>query len=384
MLKLSSLLCVATIMMVPGGELVAEALSMKGSAGKLEVVRRDTLLSNPGQYRIPDEQLHFPYLYESANGTWYLTYREGPHLEDKFGPGNRPQCVQSWDRGKTWLPWMGMRPELLFQFFVTRLKEGSLISYRHKMTGLDSLRTRDPSSEDGTLQGTQIILRSNDEGATWTRHPVPVTNLPFTVESALISFWGKALEMPDGRLLWPVYSREGNTILGITESTNRGRSFRWLAAMCDDPTIGERREPGLVKLASGELLAVIRTGTFPSDDRPMVQVRSSDGGHTWSSPQRLARSGVCPQVLLLDNGVLVCSYGSRRYLHVMASWDGEGRSWSEPVVLYEGQTDGYSNLQALGTDRFRICYQEGTFDTLQEGGNRIVRVELKATPARHE
>ena len=39
------------------------------------------------------------------------------------------------------------------------------------------------------------------------------------------------------------------------------------------------------------------------------------------------------------------------------------------------------HLQALGPDRFRICYQEGTFDTLQKGGNRIVRVEMQASIA---
>ncbi len=351
---------------------------------RLEVVRRDVLISNPGTYKIPDEQLHYPYLYESTNGRWYLTYREGPHREAQWGPGNREQCVQSGDRGKTWLPWMGMRPELLYQFFVTRLRDGSLVSYRHKMTGL-------AKSEDGTIQGTQFILRSKDEGAAWSRHLVPVTNLPFTLGSVLVFFWGPALEMPDGRLLWPVYSREGRTrypygvalgsILGITESTDGGSSFRWIASMCDDVTVGQHREPGLVRLPSGELLAVIRTGTFPSDDNVMVQVRSSDGGYTWSPPRRLARPGVCPQVLLLDNGVLVCSYGSRRYLHVMASWDGGGRDWSEPLILYEGQTSGYSNVQTLGPDHFRIVYQEGTFDAFQEGGNRIVRVEIKATPA---
>ena len=258
---------------------------------RLEVVRRDVLISNPGTYKIPDEQLHYPYLYESTNGRWYLTYREGPHREAQWGPGNREQCVQSGDRGKTWLPWMGMRPELLYQFFVTRLRDGSLVSYRHKMTGL-------ARSEDGTIQGTQFILRSKDEGAAWSRHLVPVTNLPFTLGSVLVSFWGPALEMPDGRLLWPVYSREGGTrypygvalgsILGITESTDGGSSFRWIASMCDDVTVGQHREPGLVRLPSGELLAVIRTGTFPSDDKVMVQVRSSDGGYTWSPPRCLS------------------------------------------------------------------------------------------------
>ena len=77
----------------------------------LELVRRDVLLGNPGRYGIADEQLHFPYLYESARGHWYMTYREGPHLEKRFGPGNRVQCVQSRDGGRSWLPWMGLAPE---------------------------------------------------------------------------------------------------------------------------------------------------------------------------------------------------------------------------------------------------------------------------------
>ncbi len=34
--------------------------------GSLHTVKRDVLISNPGKYRIPDEQLHFPYLYEST------------------------------------------------------------------------------------------------------------------------------------------------------------------------------------------------------------------------------------------------------------------------------------------------------------------------------
>ena len=62
----------------------------------------------------------------------------------------------------------------------------------------------------------------------------------------------------------------------------------------------------------------------------------------------------------------------------MASWDGNGDQWSQPLVLYKGQTGGYSHLQAQAEDRFRIVYQEGTFDAYQDGGNRIVRTEIRA------
>ena len=92
------------------------------------------------------------------------------------------------------------------------------------------------------------------------------------------------------------------------------------------------------------------------------------------------RSSDLPQLLLLESGVLVCSYGSiRKRISVIVSWDGAGRHWTKPFVLYRGETSGYCNLQSLATDRFHVCYQEGTFLNLQEGGNRLVRVELTAS-----
>ena len=340
--------------------------------GSLELVKRDLLISNPGKYRIPDEQLHFPYLFESTNGIWYLTYREGPHLESLWNSaGNRVQCVQSRDGGKTWLPWMGMKVEpWMYQLFVTRLKDGTLIGYRCRMTRVHQL-------DDGTTEGTAIILRSADEGTKWTRHDALVTNMPFSDDTHLTTLWGHAIVMPDGRLLWGIISRERkpqNSLIGVVESTDGGRTFRYLANLCTDVygEVGEPREPGLALLPSGELVAAVRCS-------PMIFVGSSDGGHTWSAPRKLAHAGMCPQLLRLENGVLACSYGTRRYMHVMASWDGRGREWSKPLVIYEGQTGGYSNLQALGPDRFRICYQEGTFDKYQTGGHRIVRLELNAT-----
>ena len=62
--------------------------------GTVELGRRDVLLSNSGLYGIPDEQLHFPYLYESDNGSWYMTCREVPHLESTFGMRDKPPLQQ--------------------------------------------------------------------------------------------------------------------------------------------------------------------------------------------------------------------------------------------------------------------------------------------------
>ena len=86
--------------------------------------------------------------------------------------------------------------------------------------------------------------------------------------------------------------------------------------------------------------------------------------------------------MLLENGVMVYSYGTRRDVHIMASWDDTGSQWSDLLVLYEGQIGGYSNLQVVAEDRFRIVYQGGTFDTYQSGGNRIIRSEIQTACAK--
>ena len=67
-------------------------LGTASSSGQPVVLRRDVILAHP------TEQLHFPFLCEAKDGTWYTTYREGPH-----GPlgGDRVQCALSRDRGKT-------------------------------------------------------------------------------------------------------------------------------------------------------------------------------------------------------------------------------------------------------------------------------------------
>ena len=65
----------------PSYEAAALGTVLETAQGRLRLVARDILISNPGTYGIPDEQLHYPWLYESTNGIWYLTYREGPHHE---------------------------------------------------------------------------------------------------------------------------------------------------------------------------------------------------------------------------------------------------------------------------------------------------------------
>ena len=68
---------------------------------------------------------------------------------------------------------MGLAPEQwLYQLFISRLRDGSLISYRCRMEQLQG-------QADGRLEGMTIILRSRDDGHTWSRSEARVENMPF-------------------------------------------------------------------------------------------------------------------------------------------------------------------------------------------------------------
>jgi len=334
----------------------------------LTVTGRDVLVHNMGDAEA--DQLHFAWLYESPNGNWYMTYRQGGHGAPD---GDVVRAVTSRDKGATWGAWTGIetaKPDF-YQFFPTRLPDGSLICYRMPFGNL-------ATQPDGTASGTQDMYRSADGGHTWTEYVARVTRTPYcATDASLKTLWGPGIQVSDGRLLMGIISREGNSRAGVVESHDAGHSYQYLASVCDDPSVGQRREPAIVQLPSGEVLAILRTGTNTSN---MVLTRSSDGGRTWSAPQVLTEPGVCPQVRQLDSGAVVCTYGTRHYLHTMASWD-DGTTWSTPLSIYEGSGTGYSSVQVLSADTYRVVYDESSFqETFQPGGNRIVRVTVKAGP----
>jgi len=344
-----------------------------GSGGRLELVERTVLISNNGDTTA--DQLHFPWLYESSNGNWYMTYREGGH---SVPDGDQVQTVKSSDQGKTWGPWLGLSAERnLRQFFPTRLSDDSLIFYRCRLEDLTAVAGKKMTD------ATSYMYRSTDEGDTWTKYAAPVTGMPsstYTTGSGLKTLWGTGIQMSDGRLLIGIMSRDSISLVGVAQSTDNGQSFQYLASVCDDPSVGPwRREPGLALLENGDLIAVVRTGTNTSN---MVLTHSTDGGRTWEKPRKLAEPGVCPQLRRLGNGTLVMSYGTRQYVHTAASWDG-GQTWSDPLALYTGQGTGYTSIQALSADSYRVVYDESSFESGQPGGNRMVRMVLRATRAKN-
>ena len=103
----------------------------------------------------------------------------------------------------------------------------------------------------------------------------------------------------------------------------------------------------------------------------MVITFSADRGYTWEPVKPLHRFGVFPGLLLLENKILVCSFG-RPGVHMKFSADGRGTSWSTPTMLLaprKGLEDpmkscGYTSLLAVGPNEFLIA--DSRFDHKDE------------------
>jgi hypothetical protein len=149
---------------------------------------------------------------------------------------------------------------------------------------------------------------------------------PWKDGNAQMVFARSILQTSDGSLLASMYGRfvgDKRYRSILVRSKDGGARWQHFSTMAYDPDVdGEGLcEPCVVELAGGDLFCVMRIGS----GKPMRAVRSSDGGKTWTPPVELApyTASVFPDLVLMSNGVLACSFG-RPGCHLMFSLDGKG------------------------------------------------------------
>jgi hypothetical protein len=185
------------------------------------------------------------------------------------------------------------------------------------------------------------MWRSSDGGATWSE-PMDVN------VSGGGHMWYRSVELSNGNLVTTAHGGGRTFAMG---SSDKGYSWSPLGTIAAGAS-----EPIVCKLANDELISIMRTGHF----KPMYQSRSTDGGVTWSTPIQPGINGVAPDMHLLSNGVLACSYGRTgdppNGNHIMFSIDGTGNNWTNHTLVFGGSSTSYTSFEEISPGRLLYVF----------------------------
>lgn len=313
--------------------------------------------------------------------------------------GASGRILRSTDGGETWV----RQEDRLKDYILFQRRDGSFYVVKSRAV---------PTEKRGIFRIGRIQVANLDDlaaagEADWRDISVQVERFKSTVgDDYKTVVTGPSvepvLEMADGTMLALSYGnfvgddipiRGFNPKIGeapmyrtyLLSSMDGGQSWSYLSTIAYDGVTGQESfcEASLVHFGNDELLAVMRTGRYS----PMYQARSLDGGKTWGRPESLETLGLQPKMTLLQNGVLVCSFGWRpmkfdhwrdtdggyypagltdyrkRYENVVGIADpsaaagdyvmfspDKGHTWSAPRKIAEPLTQGYTQVAAVAPD----------------------------------
>jgi hypothetical protein len=222
----------------------------------------------------------------------------------------------------------------LFHHGILQLPDGKLIGTMYGNNRGDTALCDGYPPELGQRKYRTVVVFSDDRGRSWG-NPVLV---------AYDRMLGRGI--PDGHPLEKLGLANERTMPTAVVPAITQEGFR---------------EAGLTIAPNGDLLCVMRSGgrnggsavLFPT---PLYCSRSSDGGRTWTPPAQIADRGVCPNLVTLRNGIIVCTY-SRPGNWLIFS-DDNGKNWKGAFQF--GSTGAYNYLAAISADTVQVFHEVRT------------------------
>jgi hypothetical protein len=197
----------------------------------------------------------------------------------------------------------------------------------------------------GTIPVTMAIMRSHDNGLTWTE---PLHHDGF--DGMVGSPFGRLITLPDGSIGWNLYRTSG---------LDDWAPGAYLVVSHDDGATWERprliaegrNETAIRTLPNGDLLAAARHSS------PEVQslgiTRSSDLGRTWSPVVEVTGAMQHPaDFVLLGGDRVLLTYGNRQAPYRVEGRlsDDGGQTWRDELMLVSGSLYGYEPWEGRRTD----------------------------------
>ncbi len=296
-----------------------------------------TITNQPNSYH------GWPTLAQRENGELLVVCSGG--REAHVCPFGRVELIRSVDGGETW-SW----PEVLMDSVIDDRDAGVLVTPRgailvttftslayepllektgdwtaEKRERWQSVNRRATAAQRKAMLGTWL-LRSADGGMTWSapgRVPVNSPHGPIGGLAGRLLYPGKQLWEPGNKN-------------GVAESSDDGKTWRWLSAIPTRPgdDAVDYHELHGVTAADGRVIVQIRNHN-QANERETLQCESSDGGKSWTMPHSIGVWGLPSHLLRLRDGRLVMSYGYRRkpFGNQARVSSDHGRTWSEPMTI---------------------------------------------------
>ena len=209
--------------------------------------------------------------------------------------------------------------------------------------------TKDPVKHPDLVSHV-VILRSTDGGKTWEKNTQRLPS-PFIGEATD----NPPLVLKDGSVVLAVYGRtapDKPEQIAFFRSTDDGQTWKLLSTVENDH---EMSEMGLAQLPDGRLVMISRSeGDI---------VWSSNLGQTWTKPESFGMRMFEPKLMVLRDGTLLCLHGSycpTDYgLRVIFSRDG-GKTWIAPARDHGFAVDpkvyGYGHAEELPDGSILVVY----------------------------
>ncbi len=319
-----------------GGAAFFAAASSR-AAPPVKILDRKVVSHLPGLYH------GWPTLARRRNGELLLVCSGG--REEHVCPFGRTDLMRSGDGGESWsFPRVVMdgpiddrdagvletaKGSILITNFTSLAYEAQL---KRKGERWQAAHNRTTGEGRQKALGTWMT-RSTDGGVTFSgRYRVPL-NSPHG-----------PVQLSDGRLLYAGKALwTGKEKVGVCESEDDGRTWRWLAEIQARPGDDHHdyHELHAVEAAGGNLVVHIRNHNRVNS-RETLQCESSDGGQTWTTPHSIGVWGLPSHLLRLRDDRLVMSYGHRRkpFGNQARVSEDAGKTWSKPFVISDDGPGG--------------------------------------------
>ncbi|MDZ4286373.1 MAG: sialidase family protein, partial [Prosthecobacter sp.] len=296
-----------------------------------------------------------PYLNNLGKGLLLVSVAQGPDaFYEPYG------LLKSTDEGKTWTPIPGLDQKDTTPLPVLRRPDGTLLG-ASRWTWLQpdgSILGKtfylDADATKFTMIDSKIILPKEYTNEVKSDQTIVERHIWNDDDGGMtMVLWSrKGVKMPDGRTNTVRFSH-------LVRSVDNGKTWNYLS------TIGPGGEPAVVRLSATEMTAVIR-GARTSQ---MSQTFSHDGGKTWDKPTFLEVGRVAPDLVLMSNGVLACSYG-RPASCLMLSLDG-GKTWPSHHVISDRVGFNYTAIAEITPGRLLYMHDAPKMNALYIDVERV-------------